>query len=424
MGKVPVPVEPEKPVAASGSSDAAASTPSSSAAPAPASSAATAPAGFGTKKMDIHGLDKVDPRAKFEVFDTILRNCRYATAGLAGNQVYKTASLKAGGMIKIPPAVSIKQQSYRHVDQVTHVNLPEINDFMSYWKFENNCLQQRVGWMFGYYLEDGNYGDKDYVEGTRVCVEGIYEPPQDEVDGQVVMKEDKDLPTVHKIAEALGLECVGFVFTSLLLEDNLLFSPAEIMRAARLQNEYSTDLHFTKYRLSKFVSLAIRPDPKSGMNPEPEMHAFQVSDQCQAMVRAGILTEAPDPKHCVVREAAKDELIPDFLVEYKNTKNIATDWFLVRVVDSQPKKVISMFTHADFPRENRPGKLQTRKHLKDYYAKKKSDKSSWSRFADFHLLIYIAKEFDVDTAIHICECVRDRKEVSEEMQQVHKSLFG
>merc|ERR1712119_172670 len=105
--------------------------------------------------------------------------------------------------------------------------------------------------------------------------------------------------------------------------------------------------------------------------------------------------------------------IPDFLVESKPTKKMPTDFFVVRVNDTTSKKVRSLFTHGDFPRENRQSQPQRREDLKTYFRKRDKSEPSWSRFADFHLILYIAQEIDVDTALMICECVRERKDIPE-----------
>eukprot|EP00439_Symbiodinium_sp_Y106_P062343 s2416_g9.t1 len=94
----------------------------------------------------------------------------------------------------------------------------------------------------------------------------------------------------------------------------------------------------------------------------------------------------------------------------RSSKKIATDFFIVRVNDTAPKKHQRLLTHAEFPRENRPTHPQRREDLKKFFSKIPKSEPSWSRFADFHLLLYIAKEIDVDTAVTIAECVRDRKE--------------
>lgn len=421
LTKVPVPVEPEKPVGKDGEAAAAAAAAapasSSSAAAAPGSSgpaaSSSAPPPAGTRSEAGDGK-KVDP--KFETFDAFLRNRRYDTAALPGNQKYKSAELKQGGQIKIPPSVSIKQQPYRHVDTLSVMNVPEMEYFVGYW--QNHLLEnglQRAGWMYGYYLED-----KNYDEGCRAVMEGIYEPPQEMVGEMASPKEDPNRVIVDRVADALGLEPIGFIFTSLLLDDGLLLSPDEVQRIGRLQNQHSTDIHFTKYVLSKFVSCAVRPDVSMG--GMPAINPFMVSDQCAAMVRDGILCESSDRRHCIVRENREKELISDFIVEGKPSKKILTDFFVVRVNDTAPKKLRSLFTHADFPRENRQTHPQRRDDLKRYFQKRDRNEPSWSRFADFHLLLYIAQEIDIDTACAICECVRDRTEVPEGVLMIINQL--
>merc|ERR1712232_447634 len=281
LTKVPVPVEPEKPVTKSGSGTggAAASGAASSSAPAPA---AAPPATYGTP-----GDDKLQANPKFETFDKFLKMRRYDTTALPGNQTFLSSTVSQSGMIKIPPAVSIKQQPYRHVDTLSVMNVPEVEYFIGYWQshlMEN--AMQRVGWMYGYYLEDTNFG-----EGTRAVLEGIYEPPQEMVGEIAQFKDDPNHGRVDKLAEALGLERIGWVFTSWPLDDDQLLSPVEVQRIARLQNENSTDVHFTNYRLSKFVTCAIRPDPAQG--GAPGINPFMVSDQACAMQRCDILGTTP-----------------------------------------------------------------------------------------------------------------------------------
>jgi nuclear protein localization family protein 4 len=67
-----------------------------------------------------------------------------------------------------------------------------------------------MGYLYGYYSEDPNY-----PEGVRVNVEALYEPPQiGEING-VEPLEDQFSTSVDMIAEALSLEKVGWIFTSI-----------------------------------------------------------------------------------------------------------------------------------------------------------------------------------------------------------------
>lgn len=412
LTKQPVSVAPEAPVAKDPGADRGQSTAAGSSSAASSSSAPAAPPNGATTPED---GKKVEP--KFQSFDAFLRTRRYDTAGLPGSQKYTTGEVKQGGMIKIPPSVSIKQQPYRHVDTLSVINVPEMENFIGYWHIHllENAMQ-RVGWMYGYYLED-----KNYDEGCRAIMEAIYEPPQEMVGEIAQFKPDPWSTAVDRLAEALGIERIGWIFTTLLLEDGLLLSPEEILRIARLQNEHSTDIHFTKYVLSKFVSCAVRPDVKLG--GLPSLNPFMVSEQCTAMVRDNIVGETTDRRHIVIREARKNELIPDFIVEGKPSKKIATDFFVVRVNDTAPKKHERLFTHSDFPRENRQTHPQRRDDLKKYFKKRPASEPTWSRFADFHLILFIAQEIDVDTALIICECVRDRKDVPDGVMMLINSLI-
>ncbi len=67
-----------------------------------------------------------------------------------------------------------------------------------------------MAWLYGYYSEDPNY-----PEGVRVNVEAIYEPQQmGEINGVAVL-DDQYQSKVDMIAEALSLERVGWIFTSI-----------------------------------------------------------------------------------------------------------------------------------------------------------------------------------------------------------------
>jgi len=56
----------------------------------------------------------------------------------------------------MPQTANLKRQMYRHVDFVEFINIEEIQSFVSYWQ-SNSCLEQRVGYLYGYYAEDPNY---------------------------------------------------------------------------------------------------------------------------------------------------------------------------------------------------------------------------------------------------------------------------
>ena len=71
-------------------------------------------------------------------------------------------------------------------------------------------MEQRVGWLYGYYSEDPNYPD-----GVRVNVEAIYEPNQYGEYNGFHLLDDQNESLVDLLAESLSLEWVGWVYTTM-----------------------------------------------------------------------------------------------------------------------------------------------------------------------------------------------------------------
>jgi nuclear protein localization family protein 4 len=268
--------------------------------------------------------------------------------------------------------------------------------------------------MYGYYIEDPNYEG-----GYRAVVEGIYEPPQKCIeDTPVVDGDDKFLSTVDQIADALGLERLGFIFTSLGRDAEHLMTSREVLRAAKMQIANETRAHYTKYVLSKHVTCVTHPNLNEGGKPETDV--FMVSDQFCGMVRDRLIEtnekEQTNPKRVKLRKALPGELLPDVLAAGKSASNeFDPDWFVVKVNSGAPVKPKSFFIHSHFPRENRPGQPQLRSDIKRYLSKCSSSEPNWSKLSDFHLLLYVANLFDVETAKVICEGVRERKPISDDL---------
>ena len=126
----------------------------------------------------------------------------------------------------VPPAVVLTRQIFRHVDYVSFMNEKELAKFVGYWQ-KNGCLEQRTGYLYGYYSEDPNY-----PHGVRVNIEAVYEPPQiSEMNGFLEL-EDPNRYKVDLIAQALGLERVGHIFTK--IDQETYLSSHEIRRCAQL----------------------------------------------------------------------------------------------------------------------------------------------------------------------------------------------
>lgn len=110
------------------------------------------------------------------------------------------------------------------------MNYKELTGFVGHWQ-RSGMIEQRMGWLYGYYSEDPNY-----PEGVRINVEAVYEPPQiGEMNGVIEIDDPKRL-YVDMIANGLGLERVGWIFTKI-DQDNFL-SSEEVRKAAKLQQEH------------------------------------------------------------------------------------------------------------------------------------------------------------------------------------------
>ena len=161
-----------------------------------------------------------------------------------------------------------------------------------YWRDQLMMITQRVGWLYGYYVDDPNYDN-----GLRAVVEAIYEPPQiASADGTQMLPDDQ-IENVDKIAEKLDLERIGWVFTSIGREYTL--SAHEVEAIARLQLQFSSSEHYAGYTKSNFVTMHVKPDSTTA---EPDTHAFMVSDQAMAMFRDELIGNANHEQEMTIRE--------------------------------------------------------------------------------------------------------------------------
>jgi len=272
---------------------------------------------------------------------------------------------------------------------------------VNYWTQHLQRQEKRVGIVYGYYAED-----PDYKNGVRAIVETIYEPPQKGDISSFEFLPDEYEFKVDALAQALGLERIGWIFTS--IDPHSILTSYEVRIAARLHQLHVAE-HHTGYKVSKFITIVLRPNQANNDEIVPDV--YMVSDQAQALEKDGVFGEPQTRKELPVREPIdSNDILPTVIQEGKEVKNIAPEFFVVNVAHGQPKNNnFAVVKHADFPVENRiiaqkPG------DVKIYLAKYKKEKS-YERFSDFHLLVYIMKLIDVETACVIAECVRDEREI-------------
>lgn len=106
----------------------------------------------------------------------------------------------------IPPSILMKRQVYRHVDYAQIMNSQEIGNLIKHWF---NIGTQRIGFLYGYYATDPTY-----KMGVRAVVEAIYEPAQQNDFNNSIVLPDNLIYNADRIAQNLGLQRIGFVFTT------------------------------------------------------------------------------------------------------------------------------------------------------------------------------------------------------------------
>jgi nuclear protein localization family protein 4 len=220
----------------------------------------------------------------------------------------------------MPPNAILFRQPYRHVDYVSFMNQEEINLFVNAW-LQSYCMKQRMGYLFGYYAADPNY-----VGGVRAVVEAIYEPPQFGDANSVEPKEDKDRNLVDRIAAALTMECIGWIFTSISTEKDVCLTSFDVRKAARFQQMYLTS-HETGYKVSKFITVIVKPKE----NNECDIECYMVSDLCQALERDGVFDEPKSKSEMMVRKPKKNEMMPSVYMENKPVESFDPDFCIVNV---------------------------------------------------------------------------------------------
>ncbi|VWU52331.1 nuclear protein localization protein 4, putative [Hepatocystis sp. ex Piliocolobus tephrosceles] len=352
----------------------------------------------------------------FKSFDHFLQLRGYNTTDLPLNMVYKSIYLQKGKFNKIPLSITLKHQEYRHVDHLELMNIEEIKNFVNYWCYENNMLIQRAGWMYGYYKEDPNY-----TLGIRAVCECIYEPPQKNENNKVKLLPDDYLQSVDLIAERLGLERIGWIFTHVPRKEYL--TSDEVVYIAKLQlDNIKKNIHYTNYNISNFITCTISPDPL--LSNEPVINAFMISDLGMVMLRDNLINAIQtDPSHIQLRTPNKNELIPLILESGAETNKFDTDWLLVRINDTAPKVVRSIFKNFHFPRENR-NYMQTASDVKEYFSNKKLDRGSNKNLgcSDFHLILFVSRVLDMETALALCDAALNKKQIDPIMEEVLTSI--
>ncbi|CAB3239018.1 unnamed protein product [Arctia plantaginis] len=218
-----------------------------------------------------------------------------------------------------PGAVTLNRQPYRHVDNVLFEHPAIVERFLAYWRATGH---QRIGFLYGQYERH-----PDVPLGIRARVACIYEPPQVSSRDGVSLQPDPRESLLTALVQRLGLRRVGWIFTDLLpLDvatgtvkhirgvDTHFLSAQECIMAGHYQNLHPNECRHASsgYFGSKFVTVCVTGDS----NHQVHLEGYQVSGQCQALVRDEILLPTRDaPELGYIRDSSDAQYVPD--VYYK-----------------------------------------------------------------------------------------------------------
>ncbi|CAB9507166.1 NPL4-like protein 2 [Seminavis robusta] len=289
---------------------------------------------------------------------------------------------------------------------------PSIGDFQAY------CAQfafqrKRMAFLYGKFVpvdavEEGKENDKMDVDEDdkkkpvpmKAVVEAIYEPPQ-EVDNEaaegLVQLEDPNEDKVEQLSQMLGLRKVGWIFGHAPREDGFVMNGAEVIMAAEFQLEAAEGVEETP-----FVTVKVT----TGKDGNVSVEAFQVSQQCMAMVAEEALEIDSNPGFCKVNDTFTA------IMEGKASKNVENNFFLtvVPIVSHTSKIFVSQFPKfnrdAFSAADRTPSKAELKKQLG------KAGTAGWTMvdlLSDFQLLLYLGENLDMNADMpKICESVVDR----------------
>jgi len=340
-----------------------------------------------------------------------------------------------------PSGCRIDSQPYRHVDQVEFDSSEIVDKFIQFWR---DTGLQRCGYLYGKYIPNDSI-----PLGITARVAAIYEPPQrDSPEGSLLIEDlvpsegensqlSKEIEAVEKVASAFGLRKIGFIWTDLrtdlktlkpLKHRETLLSGEECFAMAKRQLQFPSvcKQSTTKVCGSKFVSVLVTGTSTG----EVELQAYQVSDQCIALVRDGIIAPAKKQNEMRVRKSkklyipevtfrAKDEYNHE--VVRKAEPNFPIEFFIIPIRHSAPKIPNPLFKSNQFPIENRekisPGTLETFKRNIEML------RSVSDTLYDFHLVVWLAIVSDKQSLEKILNFIRCKENSTIAEKEVKDTLL-
>nr|CAG4644779.1 EOG090X05T8 [Leptodora kindtii] len=241
-----------------------------------------------------------------------------------------------------PKAITLNRQVYRHVDNVMFENPNLVERFLHYWRVTG---RQRVGLLYGRYEVH-----LDVPLGIKAVVSAIYEPPQESTRDSVQLLDDPNGELVKSISSKLGMSEIGWMFTDLVAEDAAkgtvrhfrhaathFLSAQECIMAGHFQSTHPNACRNSSsgYMGSKFVTICVTGDSQHQVH----MEGYQVSNQCEALVRDGCLVPTKDaPELGFIRQSSAQMYVPDVFYKIENI------FFFVYLFNCDSKVAVGRFS--------------------------------------------------------------------------------
>jgi len=269
------------------------------------------------------------------------------------------------------------------------VNRAAAQSFQAYLA-EMHFNQQRLGFLYG------------GLDDERVArIETIYEPPQDGDKTVYRAKTSEDSGDVSERAESvakmLGLGRTGLIFST--KPRKAILSGIDILTAAQIavEEEEKYGEEVAKGIVILVVSLA--------EGNQTLFEAYQLSDQCVEMYKAGVFLPAEQQKANSGRIKTKDEVY----VEGKEVTAVHTEFFLMNV----PIRDHDSWLRQSFPVENRDFHPQSPSDVGESL-RQASSMPFYRRVSDFHLLLFLTHTLDTKKDLPaLLGAIREQRELTD-----------
>eukprot|EP01025_Chloroclados_australasicus_P026017 TRINITY_DN2584_c0_g1_i1.p1 TRINITY_DN2584_c0_g1~~TRINITY_DN2584_c0_g1_i1.p1 ORF type:complete len:472 (+),score=26.47 TRINITY_DN2584_c0_g1_i1:172-1416(+) len=261
---------------------------------------------------------------------------------------------------------------------------------------------KRAGIMYGYVDDENN-----------VMVEVVIEPPQEGSSDTVIIERDSQEEKIADfLAEKFGLKKVGFIFSQSTKEREYIMSTEELQQMAAWQDELGETC----------VTVVVLLDTSEEGAGNVHFEAFQCSDLAVRLNKEGWIQPQQGVEHQGITKIRNPQFPDDkspAIMTGKDVGEVDNDWFLVAVKIRDHE---GMF-RTDFPIENRLV-IQSKADFKGALKSNGTTIPLHLRLADFHLLLWLAKQRNLDLSdfASICDSVRNKQPVMEGYSVIIESL--